>query len=168
MCMKNINTNILFFEEINSSKSNSELINLYGLTKDMPEVNVKDNDENTLIIPRISLMLSLSATDKGSEKDKNTIDFNKTYRICIRITETTSGQCVDTVQFDIHPCEEEISLCRKIYSKRTMYRLENVIVAKPPKDKNLCVFKVLIQEVVNGNISEENWIAQSMHPVRMI
>ena len=49
-----------------------------------------------------------------------------------------------------------------------MYRLENVIVAKPPKDKNLCVFKVLIQEVVNGNISEENWIAQSMHPVRMI
>ena len=113
-------------------------------------------------------MLSINATEKNSSNDENTINFNKTYRICIRVTETSSGQCIDTVQFDIHPCEDELSLCRKIYNKKAMYRLENIIVAQPPQDKNLCVFKVLIQEVIDGNISEDRWIAQSMHPVKMI
>lgn len=168
MCMKNISTDILFFEEINNSKINNNLINIYGITKEIPEVDVKENDEKTLLIPRISLMLSINANDKGKEKDDNTIDFNKTYRICIRITETSSGQCVDTIQFNIKPYEDEVSLCRKIYNKRTMYRFENIVIAKPPQGKDLCVFKVLIQEVINGTVSEEKWIAQSMHPVRMI
>lgn len=170
MCMKNISTDILFFDEINNSKSDNNLINIYGITKSIPEVEVNEseNDNDLLLIPRISLMLSINATDKGGNKENNTIDFNKTYRICIRITETSSGKCVDTVHLDIHPCEEEVSLCRKIYNKRMFYRLENIILTKPPVGKDLCVFKVLIQEIKEGNVLEENWIAQSMHPVKIL
>lgn len=168
MCMKNINTDILFFEDVNSSKLNTELLNIYGITKEMPEVEVEKIGDNMLVIPRISLMLSINATEKKLSTDKDAINFSKKYRICIRVTETSSGQCVDIVQFDIHPCDEELSLCRKIYNKKSMFRFENIIVAQPPKDKEICVFKVLIQEVIDGNLSEENWIAQSMHPVKLI
>lgn len=168
MCMKNISTDILFFEEVSNSKSNDELINLYGTTKEMPEVEVKETKNGMLIIPRISLMLSINATEKKPSTEENVINFSKTYRICLRVTETSSGKCVDTIQLNINPQEEELSLCKKIYNKKFMYRLENIIVAKPPESKDLCVFKVLIQEVVDGNISEDKWIAQSMHPVRMI
>lgn len=173
MCMKNINTDILVFEDANFSKPNSEKINIYETTRDIPSIEVEEISEDMLLIPRISLMLSINATQKDStSKDSipkdNTIDFDKTYRICIRITETSSGQCVDTVQFNIHPSEEHLSLCRKMYNKKALYRFENLSIAKPPQGKDLCVIKVLIQEVDNGNISDDNWIAQSMHPVRMI
>lgn len=169
MCMKNINTDLFFFEEAGGSRVKEDLMNLYGAAKEVAEVDVTENDENTLIIPRISFMLSINATDKGEDNnEQSVINFNKTYRICVRVTETTSGKCVDIVQVDIRPSESEISLCRKIFSRRYMCRVENIVVTRPPVDKDLCVFKVLIQEVSDGTISDEKWIAQSMHPVRMI
>lgn len=168
MCMKNVSTDILFFEEVNNSKVNNELFNLYGVTKEMPEVEVEETEDNMLIIPRISLMLSINATEKDSPTEHNSIDFSKTYQICIRVTETSSGQCVDIIQHTFCPNEDAITLCRKMYNKRLMYRVTDVLVAKPPQGKDLCVFKVLIQEVKDGNTSEDRWIAQSMHPVKMI
>jgi len=168
MCMKNISTDILFFDDVSISKANIDSLNLHGVTKEIPEVEVKEYNEDKLIIPQISLMLSINATEKKPSSETNAIDFSKTYKICIRVTETASGDCVDIVQFDIKPGESQLSLCRNIYSKRAMYRVENIIVTKPPQDKDLCVFKVLIQEVVDGTISEDKWIAQSMHPVRMV
>lgn len=169
MCMKNISTDILFFDDVIISKTDTGSLNLYGVTKEIPKVEVKQySDKNKWIIPQISFMLSINATEKKPNTEINAIDFDKIYKICIRVTETTSGDCVDIVQFDIKPKESHFSLCRDIYSERTMYRVENIIVTKPPHDKDLCVFKVLIQEVVNGTVSEDKWIAQSMHPVKMI
>ncbi len=167
MCMKNINTDILFFEDAFNAKEQSELINVVGITKELPEVEATEYDTDKMIIPQISLMLSISATEKDSQTENNSIDFSKTYQICIRVTETSSGQCVDIVQFRFCPNEDVVSLCRKMYNKRLMYRVTDVLVAKPPQGKDLCVFKVLIQEVVNGTVSEDKWIAQSMHPVRL-
>jgi len=168
MCMKNISTDILFFEDAYNSKEQGSLINVTGITKELPEIEARKHDENTLIIPQISLMLSINATEKDTPVKENSIDFSKTYQICIRVTETTSGQCVDIVQFRFCPNEEAKELCRKIYNKRLMYRVTDVLVAKPPQGKDLCVFKVLIQEVIDGNVSEDRWIAQSMHPLRMV
>lgn len=165
--MKNINTDILFFEDAFNVKEQSELINVTGITKELPEVEAKEYDADKMIIPQISFMLSISATEKDSQTEKNSIDFSKTYQICIRVTETSSGQCVDIIQFRFCPNEDVVSLCRKMYNKRLMYRVTDVLVAKPPQGKDLCVFKVLIQEVVDGTVSEDKWIAQSMHPVRL-
>lgn len=169
MCMKNLNTDVVFFKNVSVSGFESDNINLYDAVKTIPVVEVKANDDKTWIIPQISLMLSINALNdvQNEEIDENTINFGKTYAIRIRVTETSSGQCVDLGQVYIHPVEEKITLCKHIYTKKFVCRFNDIIVTIPPQGKDLCVFKVLVQEVIDGKLSDDKWVAQSMHPVRL-
>ena len=87
----------------------------------------------------------------------------RTYEILLRLTEPSTGKFVDLDSYEFTPAKEQITLCRKTYSQMISCRFSRVSVAKPHNDNNLCVLKVLVRR---GG-SDEKWIVQSMHPIRM-
>lgn len=177
MCMKNISTDIVFFGDLSAARTdNDDFFNLYNVAKEIPCVDVRPNDEKTWLIPRISLMLSVNAIkninrsgDEGKDKCTDSgIDFNKKYVLRIRVTETTSGQCVDIGQLVFSPTDGQITLCKHIYAKRFLCKFDDIVVTIPPEGKDLCVFKVILQEFKEGEpLDEDKWVVQSIHPVKM-
>lgn len=173
MCMKNVNTDVIFFSDVDTSvESRDKTITIYGANRGIPEIPTVRVDDNTLRIQTLSFMVSINAVErKGSpelpahdagDSPDNTIYFSNQYEVCFRITETSSGRFIDLDTIDFVPEENQVVLCRKIYSKKMLCRYHNISVARPPEGKNYCALKVLIRH--SGTPS---WTVQSMHPIEM-
>lgn len=176
MCMNNINTNVVFFNGINNS---SEQLDLLNVCKGIPKVKARRslNDNNVLIIDNLSFVLSINANEKLDLKDEknsnplNTFVFNEDYEIVCRLTETTSGDFMDLGHFDVSPTKESEylnKLCRNIYSRNFICSFDNARVKVPPTDKNLCVLKINIRHKAKGTEKENTWIIQSLHPIELV
>lgn len=176
MCMKNINTDIVFFEQAELS-SDEKQMNLFSVNKDFPKLKVKKNiTENVLTISQINLLLSVNATEKmeagkpyheEGETPENTFFFKSNYKIRLRVTEPESGKFVDleTISLAQHrDCQEIVH--RKIYNEKFACKYSNVSVAIPPDDKEgTCVLKVLVRKVPDEGEQENKWFVQSVHPI---
>lgn len=124
------------------------------------------------VVCQVYLMISINAIEPTSgphldegENPKNTVFFDHKYELCFRLSETTSGKFVDLDTFAFVPQEAQVSLCRKIYSKKFLCQYQNVSVAVPPEEKDLCVLKILIRP---ADDAQANWVVQSIHPVRLV
>lgn len=174
MCMKNVNTDVTFFTTANIS-NNPNIINLIEAKKDVPTLLAKKIDNHTLVIPELNFLLSINANERSGNNPHETIDtpentlfFNETYRIRLRITETSSGNFLDLSTQIIEPSKENINLCRKLFFKKITCNYQNICVTAPPENKDLCVLKVLIQHVSKDpNLQSSEWIVQSIHPMRL-
>ena len=171
MCMKNLDTNVVFFSGADALKDAPEnVMNIYGMSKGIPSVSVVSLNDELYGIEALSFMLLVNAIerkeepyhDEGDTKD-NTVFFDETYEILLRLTEPSTGKFVDLDSYEFTPAKEQITLCRKTYSQMISCRFSRVSVAKPHNDNNLCVLKVLVRR---GG-SDEKRIVQSMHPIRM-
>lgn len=161
MCMKNINTDITFFSDVDT---------LLEVQKEPPLIPATYLDENILEIPTISFLLSINAIERIHEPVhdpgdtmENAIFFNQKYELCFRLTEPTSGKFIDLDTYEFTPAENQISLCRKIFSRKISCQYHNVKVAVPQKQEHYCVLKILVR-LYSSNL---NWIVQSMHPIRL-
>lgn len=172
MCMKNINTDVILFNKILSNEADINNINLLGISKDIPIVHATKVNEKLLRIPDLDIFLSISAAEKintdskkpiheDNETPADTFFMDEKYRLRLRVTETHSGKFFDLDTITIVP--NYVTLCRRIYSQKSLLHYSNVLVSMPPEGKDLCVLKVLIQHE-----SQETWIIQSMHPIRLI
>lgn len=166
MAIKNINTDILFFQEINKSKRYDSLC-LCGVNKDTPVIRAVKNDNSTVKIPIVNLLLSINAIGNLHQTDADSFNFDKIYKICIRITEPVSNRCIDTIEVDVCPCNEQIDIGRKLYNKKYLFSLRDIVLPMPSEYNSMMVLKVLIQDITNGEVSETEWIAQSIHPVKI-
>lgn len=178
MCIKNVNTDVVFFVDAPTLNENEQAF--FRICKDEPVVNAKKVNEegncSVLKIPQINFLLSINATEKTKDgkaihSDKetkyNTLFFDYKYEIRLRITETASGRFVDLDTFVMKPQEEHIHLCRNIFSYRKTCQYNNILVATPPKGKNKCVLKVLIRCAPECGKDEGAWIVQSIHPIQL-
>lgn len=173
MCMRNINTNVLFFSGgLTPSDSERGTVDMYAVYKEIPSVHAKLIRDGVLGIDSLSFMISINAIEPTSgphldegENPKNTVFFDHKYELCFRLSETTSGKFVDLDTFAFVPQEAQVSLCRKIYSKKFLCQYQNVSVAVPPEGKDLCVLKILIRP---ADDAQANWVVQSIHPVRLV
>lgn len=172
MCMKNLNTDVIFFSGADTPKeSPGSVVNIYGMSKETPSVPVTSLGESLWGIQTLSFMLLVNASerrkdpthDKG-DTPENTVFFNREYEVCLRLTEPISGQFVDLDSYRFMPQKEQVVLCRKIYSKKINCQYRQISVAKPNGDDPLCVLKVLVR-LAGANSS---WIVQSVHPIRMV
>lgn len=161
MCMKNINTDITFFSGMDTSLE---------VQKEPPLIPAIYLDEDILEIQTISFLLSINAIERIQEPVhdpgdtmENAIFFNQKYELCFRLTEPTSGKFIDLDTYEFTPAENQISLCRKIFSRKISCQYHNVKVAVPQKQERYCVLKILVR-LHNSNL---NWIVQSMHPIRL-
>ena len=171
--MKNVNTDIILFDDIFPNKSDGK-IDLMGITKGIPAVHTEKVEEGLLRIPKLNILFSISATEETDENKKplhdddetpaNTFYMDQQYQILLRVTETSSGRFADLGTLDINPSQNRISLCRRIYHQKGLYQFQDVPVAAPPDGKDLCALKVLIQR----KDACGKWIVQSMHPIRLI
>lgn len=174
MCMKNINTDIVLFDDALPNKDNERNIDLLGAAKGVPAVHAKKVEEGLLRIPRLDILFSISATEEIDEDSRpdhgkgenaeNTFYMDEQYSVRLRVTETDSGQFVDLDTFNINPSQDMIFLSCRIYNQKGIYQYKNVPVAIPPNGSDLCALKVLIK---NQN-APGKWIVQSMHPIRLI
>lgn len=174
MCMKNVNTDVVLFNGVLPNEVEGKNINLLGVSKGIPTVHAKKVEEGLLSIPKLDILLSISATERtdankdpvhvGSETSANTFFMDERYKIRLRVTETHSGKFVDLDTINIDPSQQMITLCRRIYNQRSVYQYRNVLVVTPPEGKDLCALKVLIQ----CETAPDQWIVQSMHPMRLI
>ena len=172
MCMKNLDTNVVFFTSADTPKeAPGSVLNVYGMSKGTPFVPVVPRGEELFGIQSLSFMLLVNAIerkedpchDDGDTPD-NTIFFDEKYEVCLRLTEPSTGKFVDLDSYKFVPKEEQIILCRKTYSKMISCRYEQISVAKPRNDDNLCVLKVLVRKAA----PDAQWIVQSMHPIQMV
>lgn len=174
MCMKNINTDIVLFDDAFPNKDNEKNIDLLGATRGIPLVHAKKAEEGILRIPKLDILFSISATEEIGDDSKpnhgigenseNTFYMDEQYSVRLRVTETDSGQFVDLDTFNIDPSQDMISLCRRIYNQKGIYQYRNVPVAIPPEGQDLCALKVLIKK----KDAQGKWIVQSMHPIQLI
>lgn len=181
MCMKNINTDILFFEDVSSDDDNKNIINLHSASKGIPEIDVNYLDENKdiLVIENLQFIFSVNANElinnnvpfhKPDETPDNTIFFDEKYEILFRITETTSGRFFDLDDspiIDPSNSDKVVRLCRSMYMDKVAYKYQNILVAAPPTGKNLCVLKVLIRRKNDENSQSSVWVVQSTHPIKL-
>lgn len=175
MCMKNINTDIIFFDEAELS-SDEKQMNLFSVIKETPTYKVKKSDNGTVLtIPQMNFLLSVNATEKiengeiyheEDETPDNTFFFDSEYKICLRVTETQSRKFVDLETFDLNQKEICKRIERRIYNKKYACQYSNVSVAIPANNEsNTCVLKVLIKRVAGEGETENKWFVQSVHPI---
>lgn len=174
MCMKNVNTDVVLFDGVLPNKVEGKNIDLLGICKDIPAVYAKKVEDGLLNILKLDIFLSISAIEiidadnnpvhEDGETFADTFFMNERYKIRLRVTETHSGKFVDLDTINIDPSQKLITLCRRIYNQKSVYQYRNVLVATPPKGKDLCVLKVLIQ----CEDAPDKWIVQSIHPIRLI
>lgn len=174
MCMKNVNTDVVLFDDVLPNEAEGKNIDLLGISKDIPAVVAKKVEDGLLSIPKLDIVFSIGATEKidvnktpvheNGETSADTFFMDERYKIRLRVTETHSGKFFDLDTININPSQKVITLCRRIFNQKSVYQYRNVLVATPPEGKDLCVLKVLIQCEKNPN----RWIVQSMHPIRLI
>lgn len=176
MCMKNINTNITFFENVQNKADDDDFLNISSVPKKFPKIKAVDLNSNSLEIEELSFLYSVNAIEKtddngnpihdNGEEASNTIFFAEQYEVCFRITETSSGRFIDLENFTFRADEKHIKLCRKIYNDMMVCKYQHVGVERPPEGKNMCVLKVLIRHIPAGVESDSiKWIVQSIHPI---
>lgn len=178
MCLKNINTSVVFFDEATATDTISK-INLNSVYKDRPDVVARYLDENKQIlkIDSLQFLFSVNASEKShiheeSETPDNTFYFDKKYEIRFRITETHSGKFFDLADgpiLDLSNSQDKVThLCRYLYEDKMILKYENVLVAAPEIGKNLCVLKVLIRRVDDSDPELDlPWVVQSMHQIKL-
>lgn len=172
MCMKNVNTDAILFENISGDVERNGIIDLLGVNKAIPSVYAEKIDDTLLRIPALRVFFSLCAIEKKhtindssqSPDEDNVFHMDREYRVRLRITETSSGDFFDLDTIDVDPRNKSIGLCNNIFTMRGAYQYTNVLVRKPGTGKDLCVLKVLIQR----SNDKDNWIVQSMHPIRLV
>lgn len=183
MCMKNVNTDILFFEDVSSYDNDKSIINLHSASKGIPEISVKylDSKKEVLVIDNLQFIFSVNANEliendmpfhKSDENPDNTIFFNEKYEILFRITETHSGRFFDLdggpVIDPSNDTDKVVRLCRSMYMDKIAYKYQNILVAAPPEGKHLCVLKVLIRrKTVQPDDTVSVWVVQSTHPIKL-
>ena len=175
MCMKNINTDIIFFDEAELTSDENQM-NLFSVIKETPIYKVKKNNQgDVLTIPQMNFLLSVNATEKiingnvyheEGETPNNTFFFDSKYKVCLRVTETKSSKFVDLETFYLNQQDVCKRIERKIYNKKYACQYSNVSVAMPPNNEtNTCVLKVLVKKVAEEGESENKWFVQSIHPI---
>ncbi|MDE6947150.1 MAG: hypothetical protein K2P14_08215 [Anaeroplasmataceae bacterium] len=177
MCMKNLNTDVVFFSNVTEiSNSNQSIFNIEGGNKEIPIVSSTRSVENKdiLTITSLKFLLSINALESisdhphGSNEDaETTIHFDKEYEFNIRMADPNSGTFVDLYSESFIPKDTSISLCRKIFSKKMLFKFNNIKVTQPRNSKgekkDLCILKILAR--LRG---EDKWNVQSVHPVRLV
>lgn len=158
--MKNINTDVTFFLGMDTLL----------VQKEPPLIPATYLNEDTLEIQTISFLLSINAVERTQlpihdqgDTMENTVFFDQKYELCFRLTEPRSGKYIDLDTYEFIPAENQISLCRKIFSRKIFCQYHNIKVAVPPRHEYYCVLKILVR-LHNSN---SNWIIQSMHPIRL-
>ena len=172
MCMKNLNTDVVFFQGVDVPlESQDGIINIRDVYKEYPTISASHLDKETLEIKTLSFMLSVNAIERTQQPvhdpedtPDNTVFFSEKYELCFRLTEPKSGKFVDLDTYSFTPEEDKITLCRKIFSKKISCHYRKIRVALPPEGKSFCVLKVLIRRYHTS----PNWIVQSIHPIRLV
>ena len=115
MCMKNLDTNVVFFSGADALKDAPEnVMNIYGMSKGIPSVSVVSLNDELYGIEALSFMLLVNAIerkeepyhDEGDTKD-NTVFFDETYEILLRLTEPSTGKFVDLDSYEFTPAKEQ-------------------------------------------------------------
>lgn len=175
MCMKNINTDVVFFDTIEYF-SDSEKLNLCSAYLKYPTILAQSTEnEGELVIPKLSVLLSINATERivdgkvkhfSDETNDNTFFFDDEYELRLRVTETQSGRFVDLGDVFISPKEKGsyVQLDRNIYNKKIVCCFSNVRVSKPGKCLDSCVLKILVRRKVESE-EPNKWYVQSSHPM---
>lgn len=171
MCMKNINTDVVFFESATLSSQSESGIDIFQANKGAPLIEAKQRNAQEMEIPTLRFMLSINANERKddplhdpNDTPEDTIFFNQKYIICLRLTEPQSGKFTDLETFDFTPEDEQIVLCRKIYAKKLTYQCQNIVAAIPPQQKDMCVLKVLVKL---SDPAVKKWYVQSIHPIHI-
>ncbi len=165
MCMKNVNTNIIF-ADITSNDEHSA-ISLQNLGKNF-YISVKDEKRK---ISSISFALYISASEErdftleDAEKVDNSIFvFSKQYEFRVRLTETISGAFKDLVSMIIVPADtaEQSGLCKKVFNCTKFCHFEDIEL--PGENaKERFVIKVVVRE--KTELENNQWFVQSIHPI---
>ena len=169
MCMKNVNTNIVF-ADIRSNSEHTEVT-----LENVGKFFCVTQTQHMRIVPSLSFALFISAlgekNDNGVAKtladDKSSFLLNKQYEFKIRLTETMTGSFKDLMSIFVNPADgvEEKGYCKKIFNSTNFCHCENVDL--PTKhEKEHFVIKVLIRE--QSQDCNLPWFVQSIHPIDFI
>ena len=142
MCMKNINTNIVFCDII--SNENNRNISLGNVVNKKFHISSNNIERK---ITQLSMAIFVSATQTKNSQALSKMDsssvflFDQKYDVKIRLTETISGDFTDLGEFVLEPgaTYESDGLCRSVFSY-SHFCLFSDIVLPPKKEKAIFVF----------------------------
>lgn len=168
MCMKNVNTNIVFADI--AANSNQTELSLQNIGKKFYII------EEERKITSLSFALFISASEekdaptsdseceaKGLE-DKSIFKFYKEYELRIRLTETISGDFMDLTELRFKPKDTAVErgICKKTFNYSKFFRFDNIKLPER-KEKENFVIKVILRESIEEN--KNQWSVQSIHPI---
>lgn len=167
MCMKNVNTNIIF-ADITSNNEHSA-ISLQNLGKNF---YVSVNETNRKIL-YMSFALFISASEErdftledAKKADDFIFVFSKQYEFRVRLTETISGAFKDLVNMTITAADtaEQSGLCKRVFNCAKFCHFENIELPNEVEREKF-VIKVIIREKTEAENNQ--WFVQSIHPINI-
>lgn len=159
MCMKNINITAVPFTGFTGDLSSGNFCGMGG--------NVYVNEENKA---SIHLFVSVIASEnKGvpplaDETKYNTCFFQESYEICIRLTESITGQFLDLgiIYFNPQSYLQEGHYCKNIAILNQACLFRDIELYKNPfNDNTAYVVKMLIRHK-----DSQDWTVQSLTPLK--
>lgn len=157
--MKNINITAIPFTESIGELSSGNFLGMGG------NVRVDQNNNSS-----IHLLVSITASENKSGKHENgetkfnTCFFSEPYDICIRLTETVTGQFLDlgVILFDPQNYLQNGHFCKKIAALNQACLFRDIKLYRSPFEENTdYVIKLLIR-----HRESKDWIIQSLIPLR--
>ncbi len=166
MCMKNVNTNVVFCDIV--SNPNNLNVSLGNIGKKFHIFC--ENDQRK--ISQISMAVFISATESKNKQFLTSVNpdlvfvFKEIYEFKIRLTETISGSFKDLETFLIEPSKQSDSegLCRDTFNYTQLCMFSDILLPKD-EDKERFVIKMLIRHYDENRTKDEDWVVQSIHPI---
>lgn len=153
MCMKNINSTMLFCSDIENNEGNiNSLIGVYDTT-----VPIREN--NTYYLDNLNIVLNCCIIfDEKFVEKKDCFQLDEEYEFVIRLTHIASGVGIPLYKFDLIVKQENLTTwCKDFYEFKRFLKFSRIEI---PKGLGSYAVKLLVRK---KNEEEIVWNNQVIH-----
>lgn len=163
MCMRNINTNIIF-ADITTNQEGT----IYSLENIGKKFHILSEDNDKKIVS-MSMALLISASEEKNNNsvfDESIFSFENNYELRVRLTETYSGDFKDLAKIELEPQKTAVSsgLCKTTFNHTQLCFFERIELPSRLGSKEKYVIKVVVRAKDENN-TDRKWFVQSVHPI---
>ena len=164
MCMRNINTNIIFADiTTNQDGTNYSLENIGKKFRILSE-----NEDKKIVSMSMALLISASEEKNiNTVMDESVFSFKNDYELRIRLTETFSGDFKDLTKIILEPQKTAVSrgLCKTTLNHTQLCFFEKIeLPSNLGNNGENYVIKVVVRAIDKNN-PDKKWFVQSVHPI---
>lgn len=168
MCMRNINTNVVFADIVPNENGNG----IFSLQNVGKKFTVVEQDGKKKITT-LSMALLISASEEKNnehESDETTFTFDKNYEVRVRLTETYSGSFIDLATIIVEPSKTvvERGICKKSFNHTQLCYFKDISLPPDEKNQNKYVVKIVLRATDSLANGDGKFFVQSIHPVDFV